>query len=219
MKSKYTKEILQEVVINSKSMREVLSSLELAYTGGNYSHIKKLIKYYNIDYSHFSNQSWRKNKTFDKKSIETYLNNEAFIGSDALKKRLIKEGYFDKTCQKCNNSLWLDDEIPLELHHIDGNHSNNQLSNLQLLCSNCHTYTHRQKRKLQIKSNQTESLIITKVKTRKSRLKPEKRKVERPSLDVLLHQVDELGYVQTGKLYNVSDNAIRKWIRMYKKHT
>jgi predicted hotdog family 3-hydroxylacyl-ACP dehydratase len=28
--------------------------------------------------------------------------------------------------------------IPLELHHIDGNHHNNSLSNLQILCPNCH---------------------------------------------------------------------------------
>ena len=29
----------------------------------------------------------------------------------------------------------------LELHHIDGNHSNNELSNLTLLCPNCHALT------------------------------------------------------------------------------
>jgi 5-methylcytosine-specific restriction endonuclease McrA len=31
--------------------------------------------------------------------------------------------------------------IPLELHHIDGNHNNNDLSNIQLLCPNCHAQT------------------------------------------------------------------------------
>lgn len=41
-----------------------------------------------------------------------------------------------------------------------------------------------------------------------------KRKIkERPSIDVLLKQIDEFGYVGTGKLYGVSDNAIRKWLK------
>ena len=31
--------------------------------------------------------------------------------------------------------------IMLELHHIDGNHNNNKLENLQMLCPNCHSIT------------------------------------------------------------------------------
>ena len=31
--------------------------------------------------------------------------------------------------------------IPLELHHIDGNNQNNNLTNLTLLCPNCHAMT------------------------------------------------------------------------------
>ena len=34
--------------------------------------------------------------------------------------------------------MWLDEEIPLELHHIDGNHYNNSFENLIILCPNCH---------------------------------------------------------------------------------
>ena len=32
-------------------------------------------------------------------------------------------------------------EIALELHHIDGDTTNNELSNLQYLCPNCHALT------------------------------------------------------------------------------
>lgn len=41
------------------------------------------------------------------------------------------------------------------------------------------------------------------------------RKVERPSYDILMKDIENLGYVQTGKKYGVSDNAIRKWVRKY----
>ena len=40
-----------------------------------------------------------------------------------------------------------------------------------------------------------------------------RRKVDRPTKEVLLAQVEELGYVATGKKYGVSDNAIRKWLK------
>lgn len=32
-------------------------------------------------------------------------------------------------------------KIPLEIHHIDGNCTNNKIENLQLLCPNCHSLT------------------------------------------------------------------------------
>ena len=33
------------------------------------------------------------------------------------------------------------EEIPLELHHKDGDHSNNSISNFEILCPNCHAFT------------------------------------------------------------------------------
>jgi very-short-patch-repair endonuclease len=41
------------------------------------------------------------------------------------------------------------------------------------------------------------------------------RKVERPSYEQLLQDIEETNYVQTGKKYGVSDNSIRKWIKAY----
>ncbi len=39
------------------------------------------------------------------------------------------------------------------------------------------------------------------------------RKVERPDIAQLKNDIEELGYSGTGRKYNVSDNAIRKWIK------
>lgn len=64
-----------------------------------------------------------------------------------LKQKLIREGYKEWRCEKCNLSTWLDQPIPLELHHIDGNHYNNNLNNLMILCPNCHTFTEGYNRK------------------------------------------------------------------------
>lgn len=42
------------------------------------------------------------------------------------------------------------------------------------------------------------------------------RRVERPSLEVLLKEVEETSYCSVGRKYGVSDNTIRKWIKNYK---
>lgn len=43
------------------------------------------------------------------------------------------------------------------------------------------------------------------------------RKQVRPPLSVLLEQTKEMGFPKTGKLYNVSENTIRKWIKAHHK--
>lgn len=58
-----------------------------------------------------------------------------------LKWRLIEEGYKEFKCECCGLSTWLGKEIPLELHHKDGDNQNNELENLELLCPNCHSLT------------------------------------------------------------------------------
>lgn len=58
-----------------------------------------------------------------------------------LKRRLLREKYFEHKCYNCNLTEWMNQPITLELEHIDGNHTNNQIENLTLLCPNCHALT------------------------------------------------------------------------------
>jgi len=139
---KYTVDQLKNAVKVSRSIREVLQKLGIVPAGGNYATIKKRIKKYNIDISHFGGQSWNKGKVIGpKKPIEFYLKKDTTVQSYKLKHRLIDEGIFQHKCQNCNLSSWLDKSIPLELHHKDGDHDNNELSNLAILCPNCHALT------------------------------------------------------------------------------
>ena len=43
------------------------------------------------------------------------------------------------------------------------------------------------------------------------------RRVERPQIDELKKLIKENGYKKTGKMFGVSDNAVRKWLESYKK--
>ena len=49
---------------------------------------------------------------------------------------------FGKVCSLCGQGdSWNGKELVLQLDHIDGNSDNNEVSNLRLLCPNCHTQT------------------------------------------------------------------------------
>lgn len=81
--------------------------------------------------------------------LNKYLNNNTKITSHKLKILLIQEKLKKHQCESCLLSEWLEKKIPLELHHIDGNSSNNNLENLQVLCPNCHSLTDNYRAKKQ----------------------------------------------------------------------
>jgi hypothetical protein len=140
---KYNKEDLILAIKNSISIRAALLTLNIAAKGGNYRVIHKAIKEYNIDISHFKQQAWAKGKNFGpKRDLKEYLSNQFSITSYKLKTRILRENVFPYQCSNCLLDTWLDQKIPLELDHINGNHMDNSLCNLRLLCPNCHALTH-----------------------------------------------------------------------------
>jgi predicted restriction endonuclease len=139
---KYSVDDLKNAVKNSRSIRQVLDKLGIVPAGGNYQTVKRRISKYSIDTSHFGGQSWNKGKiTGPKKPVHFYLTKNSVVQSFRLKKRLLSENVFEHKCSKCKQTKWLNHSIPLELHHIDGDHYNNELNNLILLCPNCHALT------------------------------------------------------------------------------
>ena len=115
---------LQKLVFESKSLYEL--KIKLGYSKTNTGITNNLINYlqmHNIDFSHFNSRD------------------DDFLGRNTtyIRKILIKERG-DK-CEKCGINQWLGNKITLQVHHIDGNNTNNIRNNLQLLCPNCHSLT------------------------------------------------------------------------------
>ena len=133
----------REAVRQSASLAGALKLLGVVPEGGNYRVLRRAIDRLGFDTSHFAGQSWAKGKRVSHRlrPIEDFLSNTYPIQSDRLRRRLINEGVFERRCSGCKLDSWMDQPIPLELDHIDGNHQNNALQNLRLLCPNCHALT------------------------------------------------------------------------------
>lgn len=62
------------------------------------------------------------------------------LGCENRRRRVFEEQ--DHRCNRCGLLTWLEQPIPLELEHKDGNNKNNLRENLEGLCPNCHAQTH-----------------------------------------------------------------------------
>lgn len=145
--SKYTKEKLEVIIPSCKSIAEVCRHFKIKESTGAQSHLSKRIKEFGIDTSHFTGQAWNKGLSFSKRDATEYCYKGSKEPSHRLKLKLIRDGYKKPKCESCGIDRWLGEPVILELDHKDSDHTNNELSNLQILCSNCHATFTRQRLK------------------------------------------------------------------------
>lgn len=90
---------------------------------------------YNIEHFDATNSRPMGEKIFARTNIKRY---------GTVKKYLLEGQLLENKCgaSSCNiTDNWLGKPITLELHHIDGDSYNNEISNLMLLCPMCHSQT------------------------------------------------------------------------------
>ena len=275
---KFTLNEIKTICAKSQSYRQF--ALQLGYSENSTDSVKRLIDEYQLDISHFKGQGWSK----DSVNMSIFQYNKSCKSDTMIRALTILRGW---KCEKCGRTEWEGQQIPLCVHHIDGNHINNQIENLQVLCPNCHAQTdnycgrNKNKRppitdeqfvaalrqttsirqalqKLGInyaakyyydKAHQLieENNIVQKPKkekqqhskiTKKSKIEPNhcidcgkiinnrsqrcedcehkrQRKTEWPQRDELKELIRAQPFSAIGKMYNVSDNAVRKWCKNY----
>lgn len=228
-KRKYQKEEFEEIVKSSKHVQDVLRKLDLRAAGGSHHTIKKYIKQYGIDTSHFETQSDRaRNIRPESIPLKDVLVENSTYSRYHLKKRLYKEGLKQRKCELCNQGEeWHGKHMSLILDHINGVYNDNSLPNLRIVCPNCNATldTHCGKNRRVIhrcakcnveitrKSTYCQSCAHSTKKAIEAHIKRRKVK-ERPSHEQLTSDIKQLGYLGTGRKYGVSDNAIRKWEKL-----
>lgn len=149
----WTDEQLIVAVKASRSYRAVLLELGLVPAGGNYEQIKRRIKKLAISTEHFTGMGWNVGLQFVPKPaqpLEKLLVQNSTAQSFVLKKRLFAAGLKYPRCEFCGwATISEDGRIPVELDHINGDHHDNRIENLRILCPNCHSLqpTHRGRNK------------------------------------------------------------------------
>jgi hypothetical protein len=216
----YQKDILSKVVKESKSISEVLEKIGLRKAGGNFAIINKYLSQYKIDTTHFITGGFKSGQIpINKIPLDEILVENSSYSRNNLKKRLYDSNILEKKCCLCGqDENWNGMKISLILDHINGVHNDNRLENLRIVCPNCNagldTFAGRNsKNKRQDNFCQCGEKILKNSSICVKCLGKKKRKVERPTIDQLIKDVEDLGYLATGRKYGVSDNSIRKWLK------
>lgn len=149
---KYTEEQFRDAVKNSFTMIDVLRTIGVRGSGGNYDIAHRMIKKMGLDTSHFTghghlkgkHHTWSKAHSLDKILVNGY---NGGIPTSKLKNKLFRANMLENKCSKCGIKDWNGLPLSLELEHINGDRYDNRIDNLTILCPNCHSQTHTFRRK------------------------------------------------------------------------
>jgi len=124
--------------------------------------------------------------------------------------------YYHRHVASVSRGRWLTSREVV--HHIDGDRTNNSPNNLLVTTNASHGKIHQPRSLGERRCKKCRKSYLVKSK-RQQYCSPAcshlaARKAIRPSLVRLRKETDKMGFCAVGRKYGVTDNAVRKWMRL-----
>lgn len=216
---------MKNAIVSSLTISDVLRMLGLKIKAGNYTTVRNFIREHHIDVSHMTGFRASTHNRFQP-PLENILVKNSSYSRRSLKKRLLKLGLLSNSCSICGLSeTWNRKPIIMVIDHINGDNVDNRIENLRMLCPNCNsqqsTFCGRARsgkivsRKIRGRCSICGKSIYQGAKTCNKCRGLKSRKVIRPTKEELREMIKSSTWVEIGKRFSVSDNAIKKWAKSY----
>ncbi len=144
------KKEFQIIVDLSDSFSDVCRKIGLKAFSGNIQTVQRRIKNEEINLTLFNlNNQKRKQKlttnaSFERRTPieEIFIENSKYKNNSGIKKKLTEIHNIPNVCSECGQTSTHNHKpLMLQLDHINGINDDNRLTNLRLLCPNCHSQT------------------------------------------------------------------------------
>jgi hypothetical protein len=234
---RFTEDQLRAAIARARSWAETLRLLGYRSAGGNWKTIQKRAAERGISTDHFdahaASLAGLRRFGFRAIPLDEVLVENSTYNRHNLKMRLLAAGLKRPQCELCGQGeTWRGKRLALILDHINGVPNDHRLENLRMVCPNCAATldTHCGRKNRQPLRRCARCGEHFEAKRREQRYcsracgqrvawtnRRSTRRVERPPYEQLVAEISASNYCAVGRKYGVSDNAIRKWVRQYRR--
>lgn len=217
-------DLLKQYIAESHSIKELQIKIGYSPNSGVTKTIMDYCNEHKLSLDHFTHQA---TEIIERSEENIFIENSTAAQS-TLRRWYIKGQYSEYKCAICGQEpFWNGKELTLTLDHINGINTDDRLENLRWVCPNCDrqldTFGSKNNRKIRI--NQAQKIFCVDCGKEISHgaercadcAKKQSRVAERPEATELKQiLLDNHGnFTRVGKIFGVSDNAIRKWCKAY----